>query len=212
MSFGPLLVIAILFIFVAKYAIGKITDVRAKIATERKNETVLQQRLNLLSEIQGDVLSSSDVSLSALPEANPSLIIMTQLKGLAAENALTLSNIKSGGEVADKSGLKRVDISFDAVGPRPLIMQFLQKVETFAPIALVDKVKLNETAGVAKASVTVKSFWADLPTKLPPIDSPLADLTADERKTLTDVVTLTQPVFLEVTPSEAGGREDPFNP
>lgn len=212
MSFGPLLVIAILFVFVAKYAMGKISEVRGKILTERKNETVLQQRLNLLTEVEGDVLSSSDISLSALPEANPSLMVITQLKSLAAESGITLTNIKSGGGTSDKSNIKRVDVAFDATGARPLIMQFLQRVGTVAPISLIDKVKLNETGGVTRATVTVKSFWADLPTKLPPLDAALPGLTAAEESTLTDVLTLTQPVFLEVTPSETGGREDPFNP
>lgn len=210
MSLLLFLGVVLLFIFAGKFALGKISEVRAKIAKEKKSQTVLTQKLDLLNQVENEFLDSSDASLLAMPSGNPALAVIYQLKRLAAEAGVSLSGIKAGAEVIDTSGLKRVDISFEATGARPVIIAFLKSIESAAPISVIEKVKINETAGVARGEVSVKSFFADLPEKLPTLNSPTADLTSAERELLAKISSLKAPVFVEVPPSESEGREDPF--
>jgi len=210
MSLFPFLGVVLLFIFVGKFALGKISGVRAKIAQEKKSQTVLTQKLNLLNQVENEFLDSSDASLLAMPSGNPALAVIYQLKKLAGEAGVSLSGIKAGAEAADTSGLKRVDISFEVIGVRPILVAFLKSIESAAPLSVIEKVKISEVSGVARGDIAIKSFFADLPQKLPTVDSAATDLTSAERDLLAKISSLTQPVFVEVPPSESEGREDPF--
>jgi len=207
----PLLITIIVFFLVLKFGIAKASEVRAKVSETEQMQTILDQKLNLLQEVEGNVLSSSNNALLALPAENPSLAVISQLKKLSSENVIFLSSIKTSGEIADKNGLKRVDVSFDLEGPRAQVIDFLQRIERLAPITSVDKVKLNESGGIARGSIVVKSFWSDLPEKLPAVGERIADLTADEEQAISQISQFIKPVFIEVPPSTSAGREDPFN-
>lgn len=211
-AFGPLVALVFLLAWLTKFSFSKVGETRAKIAAQKKSETVLTERLNLLTQVGDEILDTSGISLSALPDQNPSLIVISQLKRLSSQFGVSLANIKAGGQVKDKSGLSRVDLIFEAVGSRVGVLDFLQAIDTFAPLSLIERLKMSETAGIARAEVTIKSFWAELPTKLPPIDTPIMDLTADESQILSDITALTQPLFIEVPALTSEGRPDPFVP
>lgn len=208
-SFGPLVVIVLLSLFALKYSLSKISDIREQVAANKRTKNILEEKLSLLSEVDADISTSSDISLSALPENSPTAVVISQLKRQAASVGVGLTNIKSGGGIKDKSGLSRVDVSFEALAPREQLLVFLKSIETFAPISLVTKFKLNEIGGISRGTFTVSSYWAPLPQKLPPIDSPINDLTSAEKELLSKISTLTQPIFLEVPASEEI-REDAF--
>lgn len=207
----PLAVIIILFIAVGKFGFSRISELRGRIAQAQRDQTVLTQKLNILKSISETVTSGSPMALTALPSTNPSLITTSQLKSLASIQEVVISGIKGSGEVKDNSGLSRVNISFEATGGRAQIIAFLKSIGTIAPITLVDKVKITEAGGAVRADVSVKSFWAALPTKLPTLTEPITDLTANETETLTAVTGLTQPSLIEIPVSE-GGKADPFSP
>ena len=90
------------------------------------------------------------------------------------------------------------------------MLEFLKSIDTIAPITLVDKIKINEVGGTTRAEVSVKSFFAALPTKLPSLTEPLRDLTEAERETLSKISALTQPPFTDIPPSQGEGKIDPF--
>jgi hypothetical protein len=207
---GPLIAVIFLFVLVGKLGFAKISDLRSDVSKETKNKTLLTEKLAFLNEVTAESDQAS-FTASALPAKNPSLITVSQLKTLAAGSGLFISGIKGGGQVLDNSGVSRVDINFDVDGPRELIIQFLTNIQTIAPISTVEKAKLVELGGAARASVTVRTFFATLPEKLPALTDAVDELTPDERQTLIDVLGLTQPSFVDVTPSQ-GGREDPFTP
>jgi Tfp pilus assembly protein PilO len=178
----------------------------------QKDQAVLTEKLDLLRSVAQTVSVGSAAALTALPSSNPSLAVTTQVKVLASTSGLALSNIKSSGEAEDTSGLPRVDVTFEVEGARPQVIAFLKSVENIAPIALIDKVKISESTAATRANVTLRSFWAALPKALPPITQPIVDLTSAERKTLTDVSALTQPLFVELPAAGSSGKSDPFSP
>jgi hypothetical protein len=209
-SVSPLIVVLVLFVVVGQFAFGKISEVRNKITKSQKDQAILVQKFDLIKTL-GETAASSVAAVSnALPEANPSLTVISQMKILAAQNGIVIANTKGGAEVKDNSGLSRVDITFDVIGPRAQIITLTKSISQIAPITLVDKIKITESAGAARATIATRSFWAPFPTKLPALTEAITDLTADEKKTLGVVTGLTQPEFSEVTASDTAPRPDPF--
>lgn len=208
----PLLVIIPLFIFIGKFGLAKVVSIRGKISLAQKQEKVLSQKFSLLTDVEETAASASLLTSSALPSQNPSLSVMSQIRIISKESALNPINIKSGASVQDKAGISRVDVSFDVEGGRSVILDFLKKVGTFAPITVVEKVKLNDLGGVTRAEVTLKAFYAEFPKKLPGLTEAINDLTNDEKNILDEILELRQPQFVSLTPSAPNERLDPFSP
>ncbi len=211
-SLVPLIIVLVLFVLIGQFAFGKISEVRNKITKSQKDQLILVQKLDLLKTLGSTASSSIESVSNALPETNPSLAVISQIKNLAVQNGVVVANVKGGAEVKDNSGLSRADISFEVFGPRIQIILLAKTVSQIAPVTLMDKIKISENAGSARANISVRSFWAPFPTKLPALTEAITDLTADEKKTLGLTVNLIQPQFTEFPPSEGGGKADPFSP
>jgi len=209
-AFLPMLAILILSYIVGSFGLSKISTLNKSITKAEKDKVVLTQKLSILRGLQPSTLQGASVAVVALPESNPSIITVSQIKALAVRNGVIISNIKSGGEVSDPSGLSRVDINFDITGTRSDVVKTILDVPTLAPITLVDKAKLNETNQNVRASINVKSFWAPLPTQLPALTEQIVDLTDKERESLTILETLTMPEFGAVVAADGVGKTDPF--
>lgn len=211
-SVAPLAIVLILFLAVGNFGISQVRDIMSKISEAGTAQNILTQKLSLLQNISTTLGNTPDVASTALPSANSALTAISQLKNLGFLNSIILTNVKAGSETVDPSGLSKVDITFEIAGSRSQIVAFVKSIPGVAPIMLVDSVKLNESQGTARATVGVKTFWAPLPATLPSVGTALTDLTADEKKTLTTISSLTQPVFLVLPPASGGGKADPFTP
>ena len=209
----PLMVIILLFVIVGQFGLGKITELRNQIATASGDQKILSQKLDILSSIASTGTSLSNAAVMALPSSNSALSVTSQVKVLASGLGLVLSEVKAGSPVNDPLGFSSVIVSFNVIGPRAQIETFLTKITSFAPITIVDKIKISEsTPGTALGNISVKSFYAPFPTKLPAVGDAIADLTAAEKQTLKDVASLTQPLFSQIPASTGGGKADPFSP
>jgi hypothetical protein len=197
---------------VGNFGISKVLELRGQIDAAQTQKNVLTQKLDILQNVNSTLGTAPDLATSALPAGNPSLLTISQLKTLAITNGIILTGIKAGTEIADPSGLSRNDVSFEATGTREQVLAFLKGINTFAPINVVDTIKMNEQSGLTKATTTVKSFWSPLPTKLPSVTQAISDLTPDERVILSSVTSLTQPTFLALPPANTAGKTDPFSP
>lgn len=211
-SIGPLVVVLFLSLIVGNFGISKVRSLRSQISQAQNNNNILTQKVDLLRNVSGSLSGSPDIATIAVPDSNPSLVVISQLKLIAGENSVVVSNIKTGAETKDKSGLSSVAISFDAEGPREQIIAFLNTLSGSAPIIKVDKLKLTENSGITKAGTTVDAFWADLPKTLPALDNPIADLTSDEKSTLAKITQLNLPIFNQVNAATESAKSNPFGP
>lgn len=208
----PLLVVILLFVVVGKFGFGKITNVRAQISAAQTEQKVLSQKVSILTNVASVGEQFSNLAVSALPDSNPALAVVSQLKILAGTEALLLSEVKSGTPANDAAGLSAVSVSFNVIGSRVQIESFINKIDDIAPITVVDKIKINETSpGSSVGSISVKSFWAPFPTKIPPVSEAISDLTSDEEQIMQELSVLNQPVFSQIPPAQ-GGKTDPFTP
>lgn len=207
----PLFIALILFLVVGKFGVSKVVSVQAEITSAEKTEKTLTQKLNLLKTLSGDSLSKSKFVTSAVPDANPSLTTISQLRVLAATNGVTLTGIKSSVGALDTGGLNESIVSFSLEGGRTQVFAFLAGLSTISPITIADKIKFSETGGVTKADLNVKSYWAVFPKTIPSVTTPITDFTADEKIRLAKISSLIQPVFISITPSTEV-NPNPFGP
>jgi Tfp pilus assembly protein PilO len=211
-AIGPLVIVLFLGFFVGQFTLSKVGEQSIKIKKLQKENTVLTQKVKLLSSVATNVQDGANLVTITLPESNSSLAVVSQIKLTALENELVIGNLKSGAEVKDSSGLSRADISFEIDGAKTKIIDYLNSLTKVAPIIVVDKVKLSETENGARASVTVKAFWTALPKTLPSINQSINDLTEKEIQVLDDIGTLRQPQFVGSSVETSGeGKVDPFS-
>ena len=108
-------VLILLSILAAKIGISKVNSQRKKLTAAQRNETIFKQKQEILQEVQGEVLSLADLSASAVPNKNPALAVISQLKNLASSRSVVLNNLQAGKGGAGK-GMSRVEISFGVDG------------------------------------------------------------------------------------------------
>ena len=207
----PLIIVVILFLIVGRVGFSKFTEVRNQIDVAKKTVNVLNQKLDVLKTISKTAESSVNMVSQAVPNSNPTLVVTSQLKNLALANSVIASSFKSSAGSVGTGGLSQTVITFTVDGTRTQVFNFLSAIPTFAPITIVDKIRLTESAGVTRADVSVKSFWAELPKTIPKVDSPISDLTAKEKETLTSILSLNQPTLSNVgTSPQEGTNPNPF--
>lgn len=207
----PLLVIIVLFIILGQFGFGKISQIQNQISTAENENKVLTQKLDILRNVSEIGEAGADSVVAALPESNPSLFVWSQLKNLASTEGVTISELKASNPNIGTTGPSSANILFTLSGTRDQIKSFLGKISMFAPIAVVDKIKIAESApGASTATITVKSFWAPFPLKIPAISDPITALTSEEQQTLQEVSNLIQPT-INIVPAVGGGKVDPFS-
>ena len=205
-----LLVSIILFVFGAKMGIAKISEQSSSLNEARKIQGVLQQKESLLRQIEPEISSQVDVLANVVPEKNPALIMISQLKNLALVSGVTITTFKIGAQ-NDTGVVSFVDLSYDADGALSSIIPFLNTVKTLAPISTIETAKINQQGGLASANVRIRVYFAGYPTKLPSLTEAVNQLTSEEETLLDTLSGLSLPSFTTLTPQEPTVRESPFN-
>jgi hypothetical protein len=206
-----LLAMITLSIIVFKVGVAKISTQRAEFQKATKNETILTQKQQVLQTLEDNILSYTDTVIIAMPDKNSSLMALSQLKTLAERNAISLSEIKIGSKTSDKSGTFKTTILFEIEGALFRVLDYLIATKSFAPLSVVDRVDITQAGGVIRASVSLTVFWVPLPTKLPAISEPVTELSANEINLITELSSLEQPLFTQISPAAPSARIDPFS-
>jgi hypothetical protein len=205
----PLIVIIGLFTILINLGMSKISEIRAQIDESKKEQAVLTEKLEMLRTIAVTGVEDSNVAINGLPDTSPSLLAMAQLKTLAAGSNVVLRSLKSVSST-ETEDLNSIETGFGVIGGKMEIENFLKQVNTFAPISFLSSVKLAQSGDAYLGNVSVITYWAPLPTKLPATIGEFKDLTPEDRETLSDLSSLNQPTFLNLPPADLKGRDDPF--
>lgn len=206
-----LLALIILSVFALNIGLSRLSLQSGQLSEASKDENILTTKEGLLREVQTSVLSQADLTVSAVPPKNPVLAVISQLKNLSLAAGITLSNLKAGSGSKEQGGLSTVEISFDAEGTFGAVLSFIRTISSFSPLTTVEKVSLTQTAGAARATISLRSFWAPFPEKIPSITEPISDLSNEEKKTLSKIQSLTPAPYTVVSPAGPGQRGDPFS-
>lgn len=208
-TFGLLGVLAVLGIIVFRVASTLIPSQKNKLSTQLQKVQALSQKAELLGTVDVEAQNQAELISFALPSQNASFVAISQLRSLAAQEGIVLTNIKVGAETKDGS-LLVADIAFDAEGALSAVLNLFEGISRVAPIMTVERIQANQAQGAVRANVRLKVFWAELPKTLPQIAEPINDLTSEEREILTRIFELTPPEFVFLGPEPPRENLSPF--
>lgn len=210
-SIGPLLVVVVLFIFVGKFGISQISKLQSKIKETEKKRATLVQKLNILNSISQESAEWADLTVYALPRSNPSLQLLSQLRTVSSNNNVVLTSVKVSPGGGGESNLKTIGSSFSVLGTKESIVAFCNGISQIAPMTLISNINLTDEAGMTKADITARTFYADLPKTIPSVTQAVTDLSTSEKEIINQVSALSQPIISETfTSSTEGINSSPF--
>jgi Tfp pilus assembly protein PilO len=205
-----LLAALLISLFGLKTGLGKLGEQSKILSAAKKTQSTLQQKESLLRQRETQISSEIDILANVIPEKNPALTMITQLKNLAITNSIILTSFKIGSQ-NDSGAVSFVDLNFDAEGAVSSLINFLSSLKNLAPLSAIDKAKLNQLGGIGAVNVSIRVYFAPYPTKLPSLTEAINDLTDEEKDLLDTLSGLTLPTFTTLTPQEPSIRENPFN-
>ncbi len=187
---------------------SRITSFRSQEATQ----VVLAKKLAVLQNTGADVLDKSTESTIALPDKNPILGIMSQVKVLVAQEGVRITGVKSSGVSDFGDNIQKLELtismesqSYDA------ITKVASELSSRAPLSTVDSLEISDSTNVKEGELTLVVYWSKLPENLPPLTQPLAAFSPDELTTLSKLSQLSAPQFSNLTPEAPTERENPFD-
>ncbi|OGM28861.1 hypothetical protein A2801_02780 [Candidatus Woesebacteria bacterium RIFCSPHIGHO2_01_FULL_41_10] len=207
-------ILVLMIIGVASFAINKTSELNHNVSATSKENDVLSARLSTLESSSQTVDEAKSSVTVALPANNSATLVISQLRRLANENEVTLDDLSlfindKPGDVVD---IKEITIDLRLSGEYSSIANFVSSLADVAPIIHLVSSDLRVEDGIVKASLSLLSYFADLPESLPSIKEPITELSAAQQETLEQVKALQQPLVEEsLEPGSPGeGRPNPF--
>ena len=208
-----LILLSLLILLFLTISIGynQVKNIISKTEASKKVETTLNEKISILENVTRVISGDTTFLDVVVPSKAATLYGLSQIKNQGQINGVIISNVKTGTLTPDKNGLSKAPISFDAEGSEESLYTFLQSFTRVLPLMNIESVKISNTGSIAKATVALTVFSAELPKTIPSVTSVTNDLTPEELSQLKDLATYTLPIFIEPKPIEVSPKEDPFN-
>ena len=210
----PSVYLAILLVMsavVLKAGFDRISIQRRNLEKAEVVENSLTEKVVVLEEAEGQISNYIGPLTLALPEKNPSLVLVSQINSLANDKDIRVEELSFGRAAVPTAERENVSLSFLAAGNILEMIGFLKATEKIAPILTLEKVEISGQTAVVAADITLKTYWAGFPETLPPITDPIEKISQRDLKVVEGAVELTPPVFEEFTPAGPYERVNPFN-
>lgn len=207
---GAFLLLSVLFFLCLKQGFAKVSEINRKISDVEKKVAILTQKENLLYQLTTGVSSQTNLASVVLPNYNPALLVINQIRNQALINGLMVENIKVGAMGKEKGDIFRVEISFETEGPLVSLISLAKALKQIAPLSAIEAIDLKIGGQIALAKIKIKSYWSDFPVKMPSVSDQVADLTEAENELLGNLAKLTLPSFSSLIPVLPAQRDNPF--
>lgn len=211
----PFLIMVFIFIlFVVLFRTGttKITKQVAEYKNSKKTEETLSIKLSKLTEGADVALENTNKLVVALPQRNSVMIMISQIKRLAAEKNLIIGKLEISG-LSVENELNSIQLQVQIDSPDIVsIMDYLKELPKISPVSSVFGIKISNLDGshfIAKVELTV--FWSDFPTTIPAVREPVFSLSESELKAMEIISNLREPEYQIMEPSTQSERTEPFN-
>lgn len=209
---GLIVVSLLAIIFVVPGSYAQVLDRYARYQEERERRQTLENKLTVLQTASPALLALSPQTVIVMPEKNPVLPFISQLKELSLAENVSITNIKSSSTVDFQESVKRLEFSVTLAAENfQQIVNVLNSLSTRAPLSTIDEVDLRDLQTSKEAQVKLSVYWSKLPESLPPITDPFPAFTPEETALLDQVSKFTPPTFSELNPETGAPRENPFN-
>lgn len=205
-----IVILAILTVVVFKNGVTRISAQIKSLEESKKTENVLQEKVDVLRRIEGVVLGQADITALALPEKNPSLLMMHQISQEAERTGLVVLDRKTSSVPKPIGDMFSMTLVITIDGGLPEMVNMAKSIKQLAPLSSVNLLKLRKEGGKLVMEVDLSVFWGDFPTLLPPLTEPIKTLTQNEEAKVAELAKLEKPVFVTLEASDPVVRENPF--
>lgn len=213
--FAPIVVILvslIVLISVIKIGYSKISVKLGELRESSNFEKILEEKVNILSQIRQGVLEQTNISVIAVPEKNPSPLLVSLIKTSAQNNSIDIDKLDSRGLSREGDDLLCGELSVDAFTTESKnISNFIGYLIESIPLVTIDEIKIEREKEQVAFSMKGKYYWSSFPTKLPPIMEPIRNLSSGERSLLGRISNYNRPSYSVVEPQEKKERLNPFD-
>jgi hypothetical protein len=204
-----LIILIVVSVFSIKTGYGQIIKQRADISNAKKIESVLNEKLITLQDAQGFIAKYVDPVSFAMPDKNPSLLILSQMKQIIQQRPISLTdlNLSKGSGTASTN---TIALSFNVVGSVNDVLSLYQDMTKLAPLMVFDNFDISHDAESIAIETRASSFFSEYPEKLPSITQPISKITTNEISILDEITLLTAPTFSKLNPNGPFTRDNPF--
>lgn len=217
---GILLITLIIAVIGFSSIYKKITTLRKDIKSSQEEVDLLKERLTSLKQAETESISDSAVNVSlALPSKNPALFVASQIRAIAQENALSITELIIDNRLsqsrADEESVSSVNVTVGLMGDYTQIAKMIEGLKTSKPLLSINELTIEKSNNTYEAAITYKAHWSSLPATLPSINKPVLPLTSSEKQILQLLTTYKEASLVDVSalaPQEITDRPDPFSP
>ena len=209
------LVYVIILVVISYVAINtgmsKISQQKKNLAQGKKTESVLRDKEQTLLEASVVITPYVDYSTQALPDRNPSLVVISQIKTLGLKKEVELTDLAISGFSEATKGISSAGMTMEIRGDKDKAVDFIRSTRVIAPIIIIDAIEMDFSGDAVSADLKTQSFWKPLPQELGKISDPIDKLTETEIEILEEIAQLEAPSFYDVSPSGPYTRGNPFS-
>jgi len=207
-----IVVFIILSFALVKLGLTRFMVQQKELSDTQKQITTLGQKDQILRQISATVSGSANAFSLAIPNSDPTGMVISQIKALSVLNSVAIVNIASRPDPKGLEGISQVNVSVSVSGSVPSILSFLNNLAAVSPLVVVKNVDLTEDKLLDHtADIALSSYWSVFPTTIPAALEATGQLTPGEEDTITRISGLTPPSFTQLTPqSPSDQRSSPF--
>jgi Tfp pilus assembly protein PilO len=206
-------VVLIIAMFIALFRIGtsQITLLRNNLDELKAENAKLNTKYNILSSVTRNKTEDSQLYTIAVPNQSSSLFAFSQIKKIAVEKNMLISNLRSSSSSELEGNISASSISFSIDGTYEESFEFLKAISKTMPIMNITKIEFSQTADLLNTNVTLNVYSAPLPKVIPSLTSAVTALTPAENELINELSTYRAPEFVQLIPQENEVKDEPFN-
>lgn len=202
--------VVIAFAALVTTGIGSVKRLYGQLKDEQKQILIIKDNIQTLKKVDLAVVSKTDQVFVAMPNKPLVPLLITNLKTVSEGNFI-INNIKS--EAA--TPLDQVNgINLVCEGSVDNFLkgiEVVEKLQDYAPLTSIQELFMKTTgADDYQATITVSTFWSELPVELPRLDEPVKDLSSEEMQLVNTISQLKRPSSSNLDPQVPVDRINPF--
>jgi hypothetical protein len=210
--FFAAVVVLILFVTLLNVGISKIRLQLSELNSARQSEEALSTKLSKLKDGTQMALENTNKLVVALPQKNPVMVMISQIKRIAIEKNITVGKFEISG-LRSENNLNSIELQAQLEAPDiNSLMEYMKELPKMAPVSSVFGVKIvSSPENKFEGDLELTVYWSDFPSTIPAVREPVTSLSQSELNALEVISNLREPEYQILEPSTQGDRLEPFN-
>lgn len=212
-----MVVFLVLIAVAGNFLLGQISSIREQSGLLNSKIETLEARVAALQNTSDTLKDSASVAAVAVPEQNPSVLVTRQLRKLASDKGVALSDFSVvSTNTQDANAMYTYEVKFQvSAADYAAVAAFLGEMDNLLPLVNLGSLAVDSRAATGtEAQVRLVAYSAAYPVSFPSLDEPLSGLSEEEQKLLNALGGFNAPEVGAKVPAttQATPRPNPFSP